>query len=216
MKIKWSFRHLLWGMASLCIAAVVFIGALNIMVAHFSQKYLYTDVSVVPYNKVGLLLGTAQILPDGRKNRYFTYRIDAAAELFKSGKISYIIASGDNHTTSYNEPQAMRQALIDKGVPDSAIVLDYAGFRTLDSVVRCREIFGQDSFTVISQKFHNERAVYIGRKLGINIIGYNASDVMSVESLKTIVREYAAKVVAVTDVAFGRAPKFLGQKISVP
>lgn len=108
---------------------------------------------------------------------YFTFRMQAAYELFITKKVKYLLLSGDNHIKGYDEPSDMREALIKLGVPDSCIVLDYAGFRTLDSVVRCDEVFGEDSITIVSQEFHNQRALFIANKNNINAIAYNANDV---------------------------------------
>ena len=108
---------------------------------------------------MGLLLGTGKFLKNGCKNLYFFNRIDATEQLYKSGKIQYILISGDNSTKNYSEPEDMQAELIKRGIPADKIVLDFAGFRTLDSVVRAKEIFGQNSFIIISQKFHNERAM---------------------------------------------------------
>lgn len=183
---------------------------------NFAEKYIYTDINQVPKNKVGLVLGTAQNLPNGKFNSYFYYRMEAVTALYEAGKIENIIVSGDNSTMSYNEPEAMRRELVKRGIPDEAIISDYAGFRTLDSIIRCKEIFGQQQFTVISQNFHNERAIYIARQLGIEAIGYNAKDVMSAAGFKTKLREYFAKTKAFMDVNIAhKQPKFLGQKIDI-
>ena len=125
----------------------------------------------------------------GRPNQYFDNRMDAAAELFNRNIISRIIVSGDNSSRYYNEPLDMRNALIQQSVPANRIHMDYAGFRTLDSVVRTKEIFGQDKIIVISQKFHNERAVFITRKKSIDAQGFNAADVTENKRLKTRLRE---------------------------
>ena len=117
---------------------------------------VYSSVNEAPHQKVGLLLGTSKYLSNGEVNQYYTYRIDAAVELFRAGKVNYILVSGDNSTKRYDEPTSMRDDLIAAGIPDSCIVLDYAGFRTWDSVVRCQAIFGQDSITIISQPFHSK------------------------------------------------------------
>jgi SanA protein len=109
---------------------------------------------------VGLVLGTSQYLKNGYLNWYFKYRIEATVELYKKGKIDFILVSGDNSHKNYDEPTAFKNELIKRGIPADQIYLDYAGFRTLDSVVRAKEIFGQTSITIISQKFHNERAIY--------------------------------------------------------
>ena len=140
---------------------IVFISMIcHIIVKKSVSDKMFNDLDEIPYNKVGLLLGTAPITPQGEHNYYFDYRIDATTELYKAGKVSYILVSGDNHSKDYDETGWMKEALIKQGVPDSAIVLDYAGFRTFDSVVRAKEIFGQNNLTIISQQFHSEQ---IGR-----------------------------------------------------
>lgn len=163
-----------------------------------------------------MLLGTSPTLRSGVRNPYFQNRIQAAAELYKAGKIKYILVSGDNHRTEYNEPEEMRKALIQKGVPEDAIFLDYAGFRTLDSVVRANKIFGQQKFTIISQQFHNQRAVYIASWYGLDTVGYNAKDVSLSVGLKVQVRELFARVKVFIDFLFNKSPKFLGEPIELP
>ena len=144
---------------------------------------------------------------------YFKYRINPAVELYRAGKIKHIIVSGDNSLKEYNEPKQMQQALIQKGVPESAITLDYAGFRTLDSVVRGKKVFGQQKFIIISQKFHIERALFIAHKYGIDAIGFAALDPPEKYSIKTKVREVFAKTKAVIDLyIINKKPKFLGKK----
>ena len=138
---------------------------------------LFSNTAQVPYNKVGLLLGTSKTLGNGADNPFYVYRIQAATLLIKAGKIKYIIVSGDNSRVGYNEPLQMKEDLVQLGVDPSIIFLDYAGFRTFDSMVRLREVFGQDSVTVISQPFHNERAIYIASKRGIVAVGFNARNV---------------------------------------
>jgi len=180
-----------------------------------AENKVYDDIKKIPYRKVGLLLGTSKYLANRQENPYFTYRINAAVALFNVGKIDFILVSGDNRHVSYNEPRDMKKALIKRGVPAEKIYLDYAGFRTLDSVVRTDKIFGQRSFTVISQKFHNKRAIYIGESNGLNLIGYNAKDVTGEQSLKTNVRETFARVKVFLDILTGKKPKFLGDSISI-
>lgn len=186
------------------------------IVENTAKTRLYSETSAIPHNKVGLLLGTAPITPWGTHNYYFDYRIDAASELFKAGKIDYILVSGDNHSTDYDEPSCMRDYLMVRGIPQDKIILDYAGFRTLDSVVRAKEIFGQDSITVISQQFHNERALYLAKQCGIEAIGFNAKDVTYwKKKLKIHGREYLARVKMFIDLYTGKQPKFLGEKIKI-
>jgi len=177
---------------------------------------LYSDTSNLPFHKVGLLLGTAKYLAGGYLNPYYTYRIKAAADLIQAGKIKYIIVSGDNSRKGYNEPALMREDLMKAGIDSSLIYLDYAGFRTFDSMVRLREIFSQNAVTVISQPFHNERALYIAAKEGIEAVGFNAKDVSSRGGFRVQVREKLARVKVFVDYLFGKKPKFLGQKVAIP
>lgn len=173
-------------------------------------------IGELPYNRCGLLLGTSKYRVEGGINPWFSNRLDSAAELYSSGKIDFIIATGDNSDVSYNEPRAMLAGLIERGVPSKRVYLDYAGFRTLDSIVRAREIFGQNSITVISQKFHNERAIYIGRHFGIEVSGYNAPDSGDSGWFKVRIREVLARFRAFIDLHITREkPKFLGIRIEV-
>ena len=130
--------------------------------------------------------------------------MEATARLFKVGKIKYIILSGNNDSRYYNEPLDMQKALLNLGVPENVMTLDYAGFRTFDSVIRCKQVFNQDNFTIISQNFHNARALYIARNEGIEAISFAAQDVPDGYSLRTLVREYLARPKAVLDVHFLR------------
>lgn len=179
------------------------------------EFFIYSDLSKVPNNKTGLILGTAKYLKNGYKNEYFFNRIDAAVELYNSGKISYIIVSGDNSRKDYDESSDMMSELVERGIPRDNIFLDYAGFRTLDSVIRAKEIFDQNSFIVISQKFHNERAVFLARKYGLSVFGYNAKDV-SHKSYKTKIREVFARDKVFFDLLFNIEPRFYGEKIIIP
>ena len=122
----------------------------------------------------------------------------------------------DNRRHNYNEPQAMKDSLVNRGIPKESLVLDFAGLRTLDSMVRSKEVFGQDSVTVISQQFHNERAIYLARHYGIHAIGYNAKDVSAYEGLKTRMRELLARVKVFVDFFINKQPRHLGEKIEIP
>ena len=181
-----------------------------------ARHYTYDDVNAVPYNRVALVLGTSKYLIGGSPNHYFKYRIKAAAELYNNGKVDYILVSGDNATVQYNEPRQMRRALIQAGIPASAIYSDYAGFRTLDSIVRANAVFGQRSFTIVSQGFHNERAIYVARHFGIKAIGFNARDVDAYSGLKTRARELMARVLCLLDLyVLDKQPKFLGEPVPI-
>ncbi|MFY9308362.1 MAG: ElyC/SanA/YdcF family protein [Bacteroidia bacterium] len=205
------------GISLLIIIVALFIFTLwaNNTIIKKSSAFITGNLQEVDSSKAGLLLGTSKYSRGGSENDFFFNRIEAAAELFKAGKIKCIIISGDNSREDYNEPQDMKDELIKRGIPQDKIYLDYAGFRTFDSVIRAKEIFGQTTFIVISQKFHNERAVYIARKNGIEAYGYNAKDVSASKGLKTKLREYFARDKVFLDMLFGVDPKFLGDKITI-
>ncbi len=177
----------------------------------------FTDVSEISFNRVGLLLGTCKTMDDHVTiNPFWQFRLEAAYKLWKAKKIDRILISGDNGWHGYNEPQDFLDAFIALGVPDSCMVCDFAGFRTHDSVIRCRKIFGQKKVTIISQKFHNERALFIAQKYGLDAVAFNANDVSFRSGLYTFFREHAARVLLFMDLyVFHTKPHFLGKKISI-
>ena len=154
----------------LMFAAIAMIFFANREIVKTSEHLTWNDVNAIPVRNVGLLLGARP------GNNYFTRRINAAAELYHSGKVKWLLVSGDNSRKNYDESSGMQQALIAKGVPASAIFCDYAGFSTLDSVVRANKVFGENNITIISQEFHNQRAIWLAKQYGIDAIGYNAED----------------------------------------
>ena len=172
---------------------------------------VYRDIEAIPTREVGLVLGTTPGI--GGSNLFFTTRIEAAKELYERGKIRKIIVSGDNSDKSYNEPEYMKRALMKSGVPESIITMDYAGFRTLDSVVRASEVFSlTGGFTIISQPFHIERALYLAWANGIESIGYGAANVSLEYGLYAYIREIPARWLALYDAWFGTQATVLGEK----
>jgi len=209
MKLNISKKKCLAFIGAVGFGGVLFLISANLYIDGF-EEYVATDYNSLEYNEVGLLLGTSRYAY-GRPNSYFIHRINAAAELYRAGKVKYILVSGDNSMESYNEPRDMREALIAAGVSAEDIYLDYAGFSTLDSVVRASKVFNIKSLTVISQQFHCERAIYIARAHGIEAVGYAAKDVSGVSATRVKFREYLARVKAVMDVAIiGTEPTFYG------
>lgn len=173
-------------------------------------------VSSVPQRKVGLVLGCVRYLANGRENLFFKYRIQKADELFKSGKIQVILVSGDNSRKGYNEPLDMRDALLDKGIPHEKIVLDYAGFRTLDSVLRASKVFGQTDCIVISQNFHTRRALFIGNTKGMKLVGVPAKSVQGIGGIQIRMREVLARVKMMLDLfILDKSPKYLGDPVEI-
>ena len=181
-----------------------------------TSNRLYTDAQSIPYNDVGMVLGTNPKNKYGGKNPYFYNRVDAVVQLYEAGKIKFVLMSGDNKTKDYSEPDVMRKMLVERGVPADAIYIDYAGFRTLDSVVRAKMVFGQTKMTVISQKFHNERSIVLGEWQNMDLIGFNAKDVEVKRSkYRIIVREGFARVKLYLDMLVGKEPHFGGDPIKI-
>ena len=186
------------------------------LVSYLSEGKIFSSLKDLPHKKAGLLLGTSKYVVNGQKNRYYLYRVEAAAELFKDGKIDAVIISGDNAAKRYNEPKSMLKDLIALGVPKKYITLDYAGFRTLDSVIRAKEIFDLDDFIIISQQFHIERALFIANTKGIKAIGYATKDIEGRSGLKVRLREVFARVKAYLDLyILNTQPRFYGDKVNV-
>jgi SanA protein len=199
----------------LILFAIIIIAS-NLWVELSTRKQVYSSIDSLPKNKVGLLLGTSKFLKSGGINPYYQYRITATAELLKHNKIEYVIVSGDNSTLDYNEPRQMKLDLIRMGIDPSKIILDYAGFRTLDSVIRSREVFGQFSITFISQSFHNKRAIFIANNKNIRAIGFNARDLGPILGIKVQFRELFARVKLMIDLfLINKQPKYLGEKILI-
>ncbi|MDO5980096.1 SanA/YdcF family protein [Flavivirga spongiicola] len=194
---------------------IIYIIIINVWIVYQAKNSTYDNMSLIPKNRVGLVLGASKFTLNGNINLYYKYRLEAAYQLYKSGKIEFILISGDNGRKSYDEPTDFKNDLVKMGVPENKIFLDYAGFRTLDSIVRAKEIFGLNSITVVSQKFHNERAIYLSKSFKINVIGYNAQDINGRYGIKTKLREYLARAKASIDILFNVKPKFLGKKIEI-
>ena len=155
------------------------------------------------------------MLRNGQRNLYFQYRIDATVALYQQGKIEFVLVSGDNSRSSYDEPTDFKNELIRRGIPAKKIYLDYAGFRTLDSVVRAKKIFGLQRLTIISQPFHNQRAIFIAEHEGMQAIGFNAKDISGRYGIRVKLREYLARVKLMLDIVLGVDPKFLGDPIVI-
>ena len=204
MKKKRTIKILTWAFAALAVTSIVTMFICNQIVVNNANGKVFSDIDSVKYNKVGLLLGTTpQARFDRITNYFFIYRIDAAEKLYKAGKIEKILISGDEHSLDgINEPECMRDSLVARGVPVNAIILDGKGFRTICSVINANKVFGLKSFTVISQKFHNERAIYQAEHLGLdveNIQAYNAEAPKSRRAYLTTIREYFARVKMFSD-----------------
>lgn len=212
-------RRWLRRVAWLALAGVAFIVACNlaVLIAAAGRVTPEGHEAEAPARRAAVVMGCIPKLAGGWDNPYFTARIEAAAALWRAGKVEALIVSGDNHVEWYDEPTEMKKALVAAGVPEDRIVCDYAGFRTLDSVVRARTIFGLDSFLVVSQDFHVRRAIFLGRCKGLDVRGCAARGVpLGRLSSRTVVREPLARVAAVLDVLLGRRPRFGGPPVPLP
>jgi len=196
---------------------IIFIYALNAFIAKDASLRMYSSLQDIPSKKSALLLGTAKYLRAGGENYFYTYRIRATVALWKANKIRAIIVSGDNGSKYYDETTTMYKDLIKAGIPKAYIYRDYAGFRTLDSIVRAEAIFDLSDYIIISQKFHLERALFIAKAKGQKAIGFIAKDLANTPSAyRMIAREYLARVKAFLDVyILNTQPKFYGKKVKV-
>ena len=215
MKRKFNFRKRL----SVISVVAVLLSALGIFAANWACQRatagrIYSSLDAVPVNEVGVVLGTSKLTKHGKPNLHFDQRIQAAAALYAAGKVKHLLVSGDNHVKTYDEPDDMRAALIAAGVPAAAVTCDYAGFRTLDSVVRAKEVFGLTRCTIISEAFHCPRAVWIAQQHGLDAVAFAAPDVaLKGWSARATVREQFARTWCAVDLfVLHRGPKFLGRK----
>ncbi len=187
----------------------------NFIIESSAKRKTFSSIVNIPKNRVGLVLGTSKRITTGQANPYYSNRIQATVQLFEANKIDFVLVSGDNGSIYYNEPTTIQKDLIANGIPKDRIFLDYAGFRTLDSMVRANVVFGLDSVTVISQKFHNERAIYLANQKGLHAIGFNAKDIKGQQGYKVKIREYFARVKVFIDLLLNTEPKFYGNKIEI-
>ena len=170
----------------------------------------FGDVARLPNVDVALVLGTAPIGPEGGPNVYFVRRLDAAAALWKAGKVKYFIVSG-----STDEPAAMRAGLVERGVTAAAIYGDPMGYRTWDSVLRARDVFGQKRLIVVSQRFHLSRALFLARHAGVEAWGFEARDVVSPYSIFTELRRFPSALRAYLDIWTGAPARDSGPPVKI-
>ena len=202
---KRVFKICAWAVGVVAIVCLALMLICNQIVVSNAEGKVFSEIDGIKYNKVGLLLGTT---PQARitkvKNYFFIYRLDAAEQLYRAGKIEQILISGDeNSLDGVNEPECMRDSLVARGVPANAIILDGKGYRTINSIINANKVYGLKSFTIISQQFHNERAIYQAEHLGLdieNIQAYNAKMPKSRRAYLTSIREYFARVKMFMDI----------------
>nr|WP_160425615.1 ElyC/SanA/YdcF family protein [Gilliamella sp. Pas-s27] len=209
-----KFKKIIAYIASFCFFLMAVIVSLDYWISYKTAPYIYHDENKLPYREIGVVLGTSKYVRNGVINGFYQNRIDGAIELYWQGKVNYLLLSGDNALLSYNEPITMKKDLIKAGIPSDSIVLDYAGFRTLDSVVRANKVFDANDFTIITQEFHCERAIFIALAQGIQA---QCFAVPSPKSMKLVrIREMFARVSAFIDLyILKKEPKYLGPVIPI-
>jgi len=185
---------------------------INIFIYLATKDYIYDSVLEAPNVGVVLIPGAA-VLKDGTLSPIFADRVNTAILLYESGKATKILVSGDNSTIYYNEVNPVRNYLLARGVLDTDIYLDHAGFDTYSSMYRARDIFGIESVLISTQSFHLPRAVFIARSLGIKAFGVNADEGNIL--FKNYLREVLANVKAVMNIVLRTKPKYLGEEIPI-
>ena len=200
------------------VSVLLIVAGAEVYTNYQANDYCHKQVNDCRAGDVGLVLGCSKKFSRGVPSLYFTGRMEATAALWKSGKLSCIIVSGDNREKYYNEPRDMKEALVKLGVPEEKIVCDYAGLRTYDSVLRAKRIFGAQKITIISQSFHVKRAVATARYMGIDAEGFCAARIPFNRPtlLRQFLRERAARVAMLFDLLIGAEPRHMGDPISLP
>lgn len=192
---KYMLKFLKYAGIILLLAAITVLFC-NVYINRSAAAFLFDDKEKLPENEYGLVLGTSKYLVAGGINDFFSGRTQTAAALFHAKKIKKLIVSGYVDHPYYNEPAQIQKELLKLGVPDTVILLDTAGYRTFSSVQNLLQQPWHGQVTIISQKFHNQRAVFLARKAGIDAVGFNVPDKHSGRVIKPYLREVLAKVLA--------------------
>ena len=199
------------------LAGFLTVAALNVWVELRASGRITAEAAAVPEAPVALVMGTSRLAPSGRINRHWQGRMDAAAALYKAGKVKHVIVSGDNRTADYNEPRDMRDALVERGVPTAAVTMDFAGLRTLDSVIRAGEIFGVKRCVIVTDDFHLPRALWLADRHGLETTGFCGPPLPWELSGKSRVREWLARVKAAGEEwILNRGAKHYGERVKLP
>lgn len=189
--------------------------AINAWFISSTQARIYDHLERVAPHAIAVVLGTSPYTSSGAPNLLFKHRMLAAAQLYAAGKVDHLLVSGAN-PGYYNEPQEMYQALRRLGVPHDAITLDFAGYSTFDSIVRSNRVFGLERYILVTQRFHDYRALFIAARFGIDAIAYVRPQEDLRQPFMTELREYFARVKAVLDLFVWHAqPRYLGPSISM-
>ncbi|MDE9480982.1 outer membrane permeability protein SanA [Xenorhabdus bovienii] len=209
------WKRLITGLVFIMAVLMLTVIMLDRWISWKTAPYIYDDLNQLPEREVGMVLGTSKYYTSGAYNQYYFYRIQGAANAYNSGKVNYLLLSGDNAQLSYNEPITMQKDFIKAGIPASKVIMDFAGFRTLDSIVRTRKVFNANNFTIITQRFHCERALFIAMHMGIDAQCYAVSSPKNMMIIRF--REVFARLGALADLyILKREPRFLGPLTPIP
>lgn len=211
--LKKIFLYFILPVSLVCIIAIITCDAI---IENNAKGKIYSNVEDIPEKEFGLLLGSSPISRiTGKSNPFFYFRIDAAEKLYKAGKVKRILISGDKDSyKGTNEVQCMKDELIKRGVRPEDIYLDGKGLDTQLSVLRTTKIYGIKSYTIISQEFHNERALYLAEHLDLDVNdlqAFNAKTPKAKRAAITLMREYLARVKMFIDFILDKEPKDLGK-----
>lgn len=206
-------RVLSWLLGLVC-GGVVWVVVAHVVVAHSAAERIYERLTDVPARYVAIVLG-ARVHQGGQLSAVLDNRVQCAADLYRAGKVRRVLVSGDHGQRSYDEVNAMARALLARGVPKSAVFLDHAGFRTLDSMQRAQEVFSVHGATVCTQRFHLPRSLFLARHFGIDAVGFVADRREYWSALHNTLRERVAIAAALLDVLTGRSARYLGPRYPI-
>lgn len=209
-------KKVFWFALVVVILISIVIFTCDSIIHNAAKGKLYADSKSIPYNKLGILLGVPKFKKNGDKSMYYDNRVAAAVKLLQDRKIKYLLISGDSSSERFNEPYSMRGDLIASGIDSSVLYVDYLCTRTYESIRRLKEIYGQDTVTIISQAPHNERALYLASKEGIQAIAFNAVELKGVQTWYTTVHEKLARVKVFIGFLFDKNPVYSDPKVKLP
>lgn len=199
---KNSIKKIIKNILCTIIILVVLFFTFDMYVSISSNKKIYQDLNSLPNRDYGVLLGTSKYTKNGKINVFYKNRIDAAKDILINDKISRIIASGDNRNFRYNEPMKMQQDLVKSGISEDRVIIDPDGFRTLYSMLNIAKKYNIKEAIIVSQRFHLQRAIFIGKFLGLELIGYEAKNVSGMANIKIQVRERGARLKMIFDIVY--------------
>ena len=198
-----TLKYGFWMLIALSFLLIV----IDITTSYWVRDRIYTDINKLPNYRTAVVLGTAKYYTTGAPNLYYKYRIETARDLIKQGKVQQLWVSGDNKTPYYNEPRVMANDLLRQGVQAVQIQQDFAGYRTLDSVIRADKVFRLPPFVVVSQRFHCERAMFIAKTRNIDSVCFVAK--YPEGHFKVRIREFFARAGMVLDYILDRQSETL-------